>query len=344
MSKQIFIKILGSQESGYSGSTPNQRGKYILIPTEAWVAFPDLSEAVRNSFSGLRIYTSKDSVLGVLYVWHNTKLLPDPALLRQHNERRIYRTAALDEALSLDRETMVVMFRIGDDKAEWYATSLLQSSPSYGALKEHVLAGERSKLVTHDDLVRVAPDFAVKVNDVVNQIRNLSDEETPSLSNEVELITRIESDVSASTAAVTATLIHDDPMRALVANFKTQQEFQTAVFRVYEGKCALREEYLVSNSAVGLEAAHVHAKASGGNNLPTNGILLSADLHRAFDAGAWTLTDELVVKVHPGVRDGGIVQYHDKTLNVPQQHAIFRPYKGYLDWHRTNKFDKFQKP
>ena len=96
MSTQIVIKILGSQESGYSGNTPNQRGKYILIPTEAWVAFPDLSEAVRNSFSGLRIYTSKDSVLGVLYVWHNTKLLPDPALLRQHNERRIYRTAALD--------------------------------------------------------------------------------------------------------------------------------------------------------------------------------------------------------------------------------------------------------
>jgi predicted restriction endonuclease len=110
---------------------------------------------------------------------------------------------------------------------------------------------------------------------------------------------------------------------------------------VYDNLCAVRCNSYAPNFSGGLEAAHIHAKGEGGNFLPTNGILLSADLHRTFDLGLWTLTDDLRVMVHPTLSSGLLIQYNNKHLTIPPANAAFRPYTGYIQWHRENRYGKF---
>ena len=111
----VFAKILQSQESGYSGDKPNQRGKYIIIPKEIWNYFPDLSVGIRNSFCTLRLNLPNKSSVSAVYVWNNTKYFPEVGLSRLHDERRMYRTRSIEDTLELDRE-VIIFFAKTDDK------------------------------------------------------------------------------------------------------------------------------------------------------------------------------------------------------------------------------------
>ena len=51
---KVFIKKLGSNESGYSGDVADQRGKFILIPKAAIQVFPHLSSTILNDNAIMR--------------------------------------------------------------------------------------------------------------------------------------------------------------------------------------------------------------------------------------------------------------------------------------------------
>jgi hypothetical protein len=61
--------------------------------------------------------------------------------------------------------------------------------------------------------------------------------------------------------------------------------FKFNILKRFEGKC------LITNIDVTemLDAAHIIPVASGGTEDPTNGLLLSASVHRALDAGLWAI-------------------------------------------------------
>ena len=69
----IFIKKLGSQESGYSGDKPNQRGKYILIPISAYSIFPHLSQRVLNDSKVIRLRVLSHEEIGLNIFYSNAK-------------------------------------------------------------------------------------------------------------------------------------------------------------------------------------------------------------------------------------------------------------------------------
>jgi predicted restriction endonuclease len=135
--------------------------------------------------------------------------------------------------------------------------------------------------------------------------------------------------------------IDGDPLIALMSSFKTQGDFSLSVRKIYKGKCALRESFIYKDHPIGLEAAHVHAKTNGGNFLPSNGILLSTDLHRAFDEGIWTLDNELRVVIHEKIQDGLLLDFNRKKIAIPEENIAFKPFEGYLKWHRENRFGLF---
>ena len=84
---------------------------------------------------------------------------------------------------------------------------------------------------------------------------------------------------------------------------------------MYDFKCCLRKNALINTSGLGLEAAHIKAHANGGPLLPTNGILLSADLHKVFDAGGLSLYDDGSVQVHPSIpKSSGIWDYENLKI------------------------------
>jgi hypothetical protein len=336
---KIFIKKLLSQESGYSGETPNVRGKYILIPKLAWDYFPDLSQGTRNSFCSIRIKQPSGTWLGIIYVWNNTKFFPEVGG-RDHDERRLYRNNSIDESLGLDKDVILGILKLDEASSDYKASSCNPKEDEYNKLLE-LLGSNSAGLIDFDSVKAVAPKFCeTMLIENGNNFSLLESEETS-----VENADEIFDDVRKRFVEYLGPRIgiEGDPLAALTSSFKSQGDFALAVRKIYKGKCALRESFIYKDHPVGLEAAHIHAKVNGGNNLPTNGILLSTDLHRAFDEGIWTLSDDLKVIVHENIKDGLLVQFKNKELAIPKENDAFKPFHGYIKWHRANRFGLFMR-
>ncbi len=334
---KIFLKKLLSQESGYSGETPNVRGKYILIPKLAWDYFPDLSQGTRNSFCSIRIKQPSGTWLGIIYVWNNTKFFPEVGG-RDHDERRLYRNNSIDESLGLDKDVILGILKSDEASSDYKASSCNPNEGEYKKLLE-LLGSNSAGLIDFDLVKAVAPMFCETM--LIENSKNFSLLESEETS--VENADEIFDDVKKRFVEYLGPKIgvDGDPLLALTSSFKSQGDFTLAVRKIYNGKCALRESFIYKDHPVGLEAAHVHAKVNGGNNLPSNGILLSTDLHRAFDEGIWTLSDDLRVILHENIKDGLLVEFNNKELAIPKENLAFRPFQGYVRWHRENRFGLF---
>lgn len=334
---EIFLKKLLGQESGYSGDKPNVRGKYILIPKLAWEYFPPLSQGTRNSFCSIRIKQPSGSWLGIIYVWNNTKYFPEIGG-RAHDERRLYRNNSVDESLGLDRDVIIGMAKSEKVDTDFYANSCSPNKPEYEKLLE-LLGDSTAMMVDLEKVKSVAPRFAETILDEISKAAAQPESEETSVDNAEEIFDDVKKRYVEYLGPKVD--VDGDPLLALSSSFKSQGDFTLAVRKIYNGKCALRETFIYKDHPVGLEAAHVHAKVNGGNNLPSNGILLSTDLHRAFDEGIWTLNDDLRVIVHEKITDGLLLEFKDKELAIPKENIAFRPFQGYIKWHRENRFGLF---
>ncbi len=339
---KIFIKKLLGQESGYSGERPDVRGKYILIPTIAWEYFPTLSQGNRNSFCSIRVKVPSRSWIGAIYVWNNTKFFPEVGG-RNHNERRLYRNNSLDEGLGLDRDVIIGMIKSEKSDTDFYINSCRPGENEYKELLG-CLNKNTAILIDEENVRSIAPKFYQSIHDEVNKddSRIRLDEESveESVENADEIFDEVKKRCKYYGPRVD---VDGDPLIALSSSFKTQGDFTEAVRKIYKGKCALRESFIYKDHPIGLEAAHIHSKVNGGNNLPSNGILLSTDLHRAFDDGIWTLSDDLKVVIHEKIRDGLLLQFSHKKIAIPNENLSFSPYLGYVKWHRDNRFGLFMR-
>lgn len=74
--------------------------------------------------------------------------------------------------------------------------------------------------------------------------------------------------------------------------------FRHNVLRAYEHRCAVTGFRLaLAGTYFGCEAAHVQWHAYDGPDTINNGLALEPTMHKLFDAGAWTLTDDRRVLV-----------------------------------------------
>lgn len=115
--------------------------------------------------------------------------------------------------------------------------------------------------------------------------------------------------------------------------------FRENVLRAYEHKCAATGfQAALSGAYFGCEAAHVRWHAYDGPDEVENGLALEPTMHKLFDAGAWTLTDDRRVLVsseftgsEQAVRT--LRSLHGKALNAPLPGE--RPVATeFIRWHR----------
>jgi putative restriction endonuclease len=99
--------------------------------------------------------------------------------------------------------------------------------------------------------------------------------------------------------------------------------FRESVLRAYEQRCAVTGfGAALGGSFFGCEAAHVMWHAYDGPDVIENGISMEPTLHKLFDMGAWTLTDDrriLVSREFTGT-DAAIHRlrdHHGKPLREP---------------------------
>jgi putative restriction endonuclease len=104
--------------------------------------------------------------------------------------------------------------------------------------------------------------------------------------------------------------------------------FRKAVLEIYNGRCAISGMKLeFGKTATIVDACHIIPFADGKGDTITNGIALSPTLHRAFDRGLVSVSDDDRVLVNPRLKDYfpevGIRQYNDQELKLPQDKRFY---------------------
>ena len=145
-------------------------------------------------------------------------------------------------------------------------------------------------------------------------------------------------------------------VREDVLAYKTQlsrgrdARFKVSVISGYHFTCALTGYRLIASKStyVPLEAAHIHAHSKRGPDTPDNGLALTPTAHDLFDAGLWTVDDNLRIRVAesdiaesilPGGSHFKLADLHGRPLSFAPQ-ATLRPDPTHLAWHRREVFAK----
>jgi hypothetical protein len=316
---KVFVKILRSQESGYSGDKPNQRGKYILIPQVAYSVFPVLSTTILNDSKILKANTNSGLSIGLNIVYHNAKHFPR-VLTRDHNEIRIYRNVALDNELSLDRNVVIIMVQ---NEQSGYAFDSVQPIDK-----------------DYEDWCKIArtSQGTYELDDLKDQkrirqlIQNTFNNEG-AIVNSPEVIK--ESVERFKKARKQQPSIVGDPSAVLSSLIKSQSDFSKYLRDMYDNKCAIRQVGLVKGQSAGLDAAHIQAHTHNGPLLPSNGFLLSSDLHQCFDRGFFGLSDDNRVIIRTDVPKNSELHRYDGLIIKPSsEYELFSPYYKYNQAHR----------
>jgi len=117
-----------------------------------------------------------------------------------------------------------------------------------------------------------------------------------------------------------------------------QGTFRVAVTDFYSRRCAVTGERTLPI----LDAAHIRPFAAGGAHEVSNGLLLRTDIHRLFDLGYVTVSDDAKFEVGRRLREdfeNGRHYYgmHGQSISLPQD-SRYRPAEEALRWHQTNRF------
>lgn len=124
--------------------------------------------------------------------------------------------------------------------------------------------------------------------------------------------------------------------------------FKVSVISGYHFTCALTGYRLIASKStyVPLEAAHIQAHSQRGPDSPDNGLALTPTAHDLFDAGLWTIDDNLLIQVAksdiaesilPGGSHFKLADLHGRALFFNPS-SLLRPSAMYLNWHRKNFF------
>jgi putative restriction endonuclease len=124
---------------------------------------------------------------------------------------------------------------------------------------------------------------------------------------------------------------------------KRDPRFRFDVIQAYEHRCAVcGYDAKIGNSDLGLEAAHIKwVQASGPDNV-NNGLALCALHHKAFDLGAWGLSDELKIILSADIHgrehtNHWFFAFNNQPLRKPHS-SMLVPAIEYLKWHRKEVF------
>ncbi len=178
-----------------------------------------------------------------------------------------------------------------------------------------------------------------------------------------EFVKQLESDPNLSSRVVRYLLdqhfalsTHDDILNAVglepstdildaekTTNLQTKRrrnpQFREEVLRAYEHRCAFSGfQAALCGTYFGCEAAHVQWHSYAGPDNVANGLALEPTIHKLFDVGAWSITDDrrIIVSEHFTGSDPTIERIrgqHGKMLRLPLSDKQQVSPK-FIKWHR----------
>jgi len=118
-----------------------------------------------------------------------------------------------------------------------------------------------------------------------------------------------------------------------------QGSFRVLVTDAYQRRCAVSGERTLPV----LEAAHIRPYADRGPHQVANGLLLRADLHKLFDDGYITVTEDHHVLVSPSIRERfengrEYYRFDKQPLAIMPPEPVNQPSREFLRWHNEERF------
>lgn len=115
-------------------------------------------------------------------------------------------------------------------------------------------------------------------------------------------------------------------------------KFREKIITAYRGECAVCGYSLrVRDKLAGVEAAHIKWHQAGGPDGETNGLCLCSAHHILFDRGAFTIDEELKIRVSDRITgtltDDVLGKYNNTKIRLPQRESQY-PGIEFLDWHK----------
>ena len=324
---EVFIKKLQSQESGYSGDKPNKRGKYILVPKGASSMFPVLSKEILNDMKIIKSNFLSGNSIGLNIVYHNAKYFPN-IKDRGHNEVRIYRNVFLDNDLKLDR--YVIFLAVKLDNGEYAFDSILPDDSEYDLFDKLSSECKGKGLLELKDITgtsRINSLFKIKrESEVINSDDII--QSTNKFFNKTEKVYKA--------ARVQQPAMVGDKAAIFSSLIKSQNDFARYLRLIYDNKCAIRGTSLITDNHAGLDAAHIQADTHGGPLLPSNGLLLSSDLHKCFDQGYLGLSNDNRVVIRSDVpKTSELYKYEGVIIKPIEGYEMCAPFHAYSEFHRS---------
>ena len=118
-----------------------------------------------------------------------------------------------------------------------------------------------------------------------------------------------------------------------------QGAFRVLITDAYNRKCAVSGEKTLPV----LDAAHIKPYDQSGPHAISNGLLLRTDIHKLFDKGYITITEEYKIEVSKKIKqefENGreYYKFHGNTLFTLPKRDIDKPSKKFIEWHHINRY------
>ncbi len=319
---RYLLKKCGAQELGsVDASGKTQRGRYLLISMHAdsLSFFPPLSTAQLNDFVPIacKPLFGQERKVYCNFVYHNDKFHGSKAA-HPRNEYRLYLNKELEGGSNLFERNDIIVFR-KEDEAEYnsalYLDYIPENAAAYNFFAEKIAQSEfRGGYAVFDGNI---PEMETKISNLSTQ------NEAVSIDNKV-----IKS-------------FEDSPGIPNAANLFNQVMFRDFLLVGYEGVCAITRTVIRHGDLMNIEAAHIKPRAHHGNSLPSNGLMLSRDLHWAFDKGFFTIADDYTVLVHPASNSDFLKPLNGRKIFLPRD-SFFQPDPENIRWHQRHIFGQFK--
>lgn len=208
-------------------------------------------------------------------------------------------------------------------------TTKSNSIKSFKSLKESVLAVQFSEefyyAFINSDIRKVLK--SALLNTYFSGCREQNLENVPRYSEEIEEL--ILWDPAENYARKIIQQIKEETIEAREEELILRSYiFRKAVLRIYNKQCAVSGLKIESaKQTLLVDACHIVPFAQTYDDTIRNGIALSPTLHRAFDNGLISISDNYKVLVHPQLKDyypkAGIRQYEHKTILLPKEEKFY---------------------
>ncbi|MGV3612616.1 MAG: HNH endonuclease [Fluviicola sp.] len=165
--------------------------------------------------------------------------------------------------------------------------------------------------------------------------------------HEADLFTQLEAEILREDAVVYRKRI--DELKETLSKEEFEEEvfvrggvFKREVPKIYGYQCAISEMRIESSTnAQMVDACHLVPFAISKDDTITNGIALSPNLHRAYDRGLITITEDYRVKISKAISENhspySLGQFDGKEIILPRNPDYYPSIEN-LRWHHRECF------